>query len=926
MLKGLCGKIAVCAIVIPLLAGFAAAQQTATGNVPSLINFGGTITDINHRPLQTLTGVTFSLYADSEGGSPLWIETQNVQPDKNGRYTARLGAATSGGIPTALFTSGEARWLGVQVSGEPEQPRVMLLAVPYALKAADAQTVGGLPASAFVLAAPSALAANSPVSPPSSPANLEPTVGGGGTTGYLAGWVDNNGDLGNSTVFQSGTGSTAKIGINEKTPLATLDVNGSGLFRGILEMATTGFATASKGYNSNQFNIESSAFNSSTNKYSLQHFVWQAEPAGNNTVNPAATLNLLFATDPNIPVETGLKLSNTGIVTFASGQTFPGTGTITGLTTAAGSGLTGGGTSGTLNLSLLNTCAANQVLQWNGTKWACSSAGTGTITGITAGTDLTGGGTSGNVTLNVDTTKIPQLNIANTFTGLQTINVNGGTEALNVTQQATVGQSYGILGTTLSTGNRSAGILGQNLASFGIAFGIEGYIADGDGAGVFGLDGNPLSQTGGSLSGTFGSGVWGDGSSQGLGMIATADANSAIAAYNNSDLQTTILAENQTTSGGQLAPAIAGFSFAPIGMAVVGSGPIHSNTFLNPQNRTLQPYGVGGDSPAGTGVGGFTDSGTAVAGFSNSNGNGVVGSSAAGSGVLGSSQMGAGVAGVSSAVGDPGVYGVTTNPTMETSYGVWGDDPSESSMFNAGIFGTSQLGYGVAGISAYVGVHGATTANGTAGMFEATLDSGFPFYAYGPDGGCTLDSHGNFACGGTSSAMVQLPDQRWVTLSAVESPENWFEDFGSGQLSKGSAEIALDPTFAELVSTGSDYRVFPVPDGDCKGLYIAQKNAMGFVVRELGGGKSSVAFDYRIVARRKGYENVRLKDITEDYKHLRMAADRGPMQIPQRPDIHVPRVDAGRRVAIQPPTPILPRIVPPARNAHVATPLQNQKR
>jgi hypothetical protein len=57
---------------------------------------------------------------------------------------------------------------------------------------------------------------------------------------------------------------------------------------------------------------------------------------------------------------------------------FVGGGTITGVTTASGSGLTGGGTSGTLNLSLLSSCADKQLLQWNGTAWACSNAGTGT--------------------------------------------------------------------------------------------------------------------------------------------------------------------------------------------------------------------------------------------------------------------------------------------------------------------------------------------------------------------------------------------------------------------------------------------------------------------------------------------------------------------------------------------------------------------
>jgi hypothetical protein len=88
---------------------------------------------------------------------------------------------------------------------------------------------------------------------------------------------------------------------------------------------------------------------------------------------------------------------------------------ITGITTASGSGLIGGGTSGTLNLSLTNTCASKQILQWSGTAWACASAGTGTITGVTAGTDLTGGGVSGTVTLKLNTATVPLLAAANTF-------------------------------------------------------------------------------------------------------------------------------------------------------------------------------------------------------------------------------------------------------------------------------------------------------------------------------------------------------------------------------------------------------------------------------------------------------------------------------------------------------------------------------
>jgi hypothetical protein len=65
------------------------------------------------------------------------------------------------------------------------------------------------------------------------------------------------------------------------------------------------------------------------------------------------------------------------------------------------------------------------------------------------------------------------------------------------------------------------------------------------------------------------------------------------------------------------------------------------------------------------------------------------------------------------------------------------------------------------------------------------------------------------------------------------------------------------------VNAGSDYHVFLTPKGECRGLYISKESATGFEVHELGGGRSNVAFDYRVVALRRGYENVRLEDQTE---------------------------------------------------------------
>jgi trimeric autotransporter adhesin len=135
-----------------LFVSTSAAQQTSNTTVPNLIRYGGTLKDAAGTPIATATGVTFAIYEQQDGGAPVWMETQNVAPDASGQYSVLLGSTTATGLPSDLFSQEEQRWLGVQVQGEAEQARVLLVSVPYAFKAHEAETLAGRSISDFLLA------------------------------------------------------------------------------------------------------------------------------------------------------------------------------------------------------------------------------------------------------------------------------------------------------------------------------------------------------------------------------------------------------------------------------------------------------------------------------------------------------------------------------------------------------------------------------------------------------------------------------------------------------------------------------------------------------------------------------------------------------------------------------------------------------
>jgi len=292
------------------------ATTAAASPVPRLIKFSGTLLDEQGRPMKSPVGVTFALYAQQSEGAALWMETQNVETDAKGNYTVLLGANSGSGVPAELFTTGEARWLGVQAERQFEQPRVLLVSVPYALKAGDAQTLGGLPPSAFAPAGSNA-PANSSLTPllltsPGSaspaaalqPAIVTTAVTTAGLTSGAVPVADGTSDIKNSHITDNGT--TVTIGEPLTLPSTGTAVSGS-----------TG------GKNSQPFDLFSSTFNSTLATAIAQHFRWQVEPVGQNTPTPGGKVSLLYAPGSGVPADTGFSINNKGVMTFAAGQTFP---------------------------------------------------------------------------------------------------------------------------------------------------------------------------------------------------------------------------------------------------------------------------------------------------------------------------------------------------------------------------------------------------------------------------------------------------------------------------------------------------------------------------------------------------------------------------------------------------------------------------
>src|SRR5262245_48607444 len=85
----------------------ASPSSSPSPSLPRLITLSGTYRPPEGQGLGHAESVTFAIYADEVGGTPLWQETQVVEPDTGGRYTVLLGSTLPDGVPTEVFASGE---------------------------------------------------------------------------------------------------------------------------------------------------------------------------------------------------------------------------------------------------------------------------------------------------------------------------------------------------------------------------------------------------------------------------------------------------------------------------------------------------------------------------------------------------------------------------------------------------------------------------------------------------------------------------------------------------------------------------------------------------------------------------------------------------------------------------------------------------
>ncbi len=213
-----------------------------------------------------------------------------------------------------------------------------------------------------------------------------------------------------------------------------------------------------------------------------------------------------------------------------------------------------------------------------------------------------------------------------------------------------------------------------------------------------------------------------------------------------------------------------------------------------------------------------------------------------------------------------GIYGHAMNTSSGDAYGGYFDTSPFGTGVHYGVYGYGQ-GSSSSPTYGYIGCAYNNSAGDVFGGHFSTLSTGtgikYGVYASAPvdqgwagyfDGEVRITD--SLVVLGGKSAAVKVDNGEYRLLYSQESAECWFEDFGEGRLENGKAVIEIDPLFAQTVNTTVKYHVFLTPQDKPLTLAVANKTATSFEVK--GPEGANISFSYRLVAKRKGYENLRL--------------------------------------------------------------------
>ncbi len=162
--------------------------------------------------------------------------------------------------------------------------------------------------------------------------------------------------------------------------------------------------------------------------------------------------------------------------------------------------------------------------------------------------------------------------------------------------------------------------------------------------------------------------------------------------------------------------------------------------------------------------------------------------------------------------------------------------------------------------------------------------SGTPSYSYA---GMRYNTNANGDGGGTdykiigtgsNSTLIKDANGTPRIMFSPEAPEIVFQDFGTGQLANGEAYIELDPILKQslFIDANHPLKVYVTLEGDCNGVYVTNKSANGFTVKELQGGTSNAPFSWQIVANRADTKDSS-GNIVSKHVGLRLPIGPGPL-------------------------------------------------